>query len=69
MTSIYRVTDAAGNVVGEFATTDMAAVRAAVAAHPGAKVKAVTTIDNPCAVHPAFEADNCPGCGTAARIN
>lgn len=24
--------------------------------------------ENPCDAHPAFAADNCPACGTAARI-
>ena len=40
-------------------------VRALIAAHPGAEVRSKVTSDNPCEEHPAFEADNCPACGTA----
>lgn len=40
-------------------------VRALIANHPGADVKPVVTLDNPCSEHPAYESGNCPICGTA----
>lgn len=43
-------------------------VRALIAKHPGAEVKSSATLDNPCAEHPAYEADNCPVCGTARQV-
>lgn len=43
-------------------------VKALIAAHPGAEVKSVVTLDDPCAAHPAYEADNCPTCGTAQDL-
>lgn len=65
MNTSYRVTSPAGQLLGIYPKAELAAVKALVAQHPGANVKAVVTIDNPCAAHPAFEADYCPTCGTA----
>ena len=65
MNTSYRVTTAAGELLGIFPKGELLAVKALVDANPGAQVKAVVTIDNPCKVHAAFEADNCPSCGTS----
>ncbi|GAB2878546.1 hypothetical protein GCM10027026_31640 [Myroides odoratimimus subsp. xuanwuensis] len=43
-------------------------VSALMAERPGADVRPVVTLDNPCEGHPAYEADNCPGCGTASIL-
>lgn len=69
MTRTYRITSANGELLGIIPVADMAAVKALVDANPGAKIKAHAAITNPCTKHPAFESDNCPGCGTAAHIN
>jgi hypothetical protein len=65
MNTSYRVTNQAGELLGIFPKGELAAVKALVDANPGANVKPVVTIDNPCAKHAAFEADNCPACGTS----
>lgn len=65
MNTSYRVTSSAGELLGIFPKGELLAVKALVDANPGAQVKPVVTIDNPCAKHAAFEADNCPSCGTS----
>lgn len=65
MNTSYRVTTAAGELIGIYPKGELAAVKALVNANPGAQVKPVVTIDNPCAVHATYEADNCPVCGTS----
>ena len=61
----YRVTDQAGGLLGIFPKSELTAVKALVSAHPGSHVRPVVTITGAtCAAHPAFEADNCPSCGT-----
>ena len=65
MNTSYRVTSPAGHLLGIFPKGELAAVKALVEANPGAQVKPVVTIDNPCDVHAAYEADNCPVCGTS----
>ena len=65
MNTSYRVTNAAGELLGIFPKDELLAVKALVQANPGAQVKPVVTIDNPCSKHSAFEADNCPACGTS----
>lgn len=71
MNTTYIVTKGA-DVVGKIAKCDdgshWAAIKALVAANPGAQVKPVVTISNACPVHRAFEADNCPSCGTSRMI-
>lgn len=64
----YRVTDRTGHLLGIFPKGELQAVKLLVDANPGAKVQPVVTIDNPCAAHPAFEADNCPACGTSRVV-
>lgn len=68
MNTSYRVTSKTGELLGIFPKGALLEVKALVQANPGAEVKPVVTIDNPCAAHPAFEADNCPACGTARSI-
>ena len=68
MTTTYRVTSKAGELLGIFPKGELLAVKALVDANPGAEVKPVVTIDNPCAAHPAYEADYCPACGTSRAI-
>lgn len=68
MNTSYRVTSAAGHLLGIFPNGALLDVKALVDANPGAEVKSVVTIDNPCVAHPAFEADYCPSCGTARSI-
>ena len=62
MHTTYQIRKA-GELVGIF--DNLAAVKEFVAANPGAEVKPVVTTDNTCAAHPAYEADNCPACGTS----
>lgn len=68
MHTTYRVTSKAGELLGIFPKGELGAVKALVDANPGADVKPVVTIDNPCATHAAYEADNCPACGTGRSI-
>lgn len=68
MTTTYRVTSTAGQLLGIFPAGELAAVKALVDANPGASVKPVTTMTNACAAHPAYEADYCPSCGTSRII-
>lgn len=65
MNTSYRVTSAAGHLLGIFPKSELAAVKTLVEANPGAQVKPVVTIDSPCTEHAAYEADNCPLCGTS----
>ncbi len=46
---------------------NLAEVRAIVQVDPGALVNPVVTY-RPCALHPAYEPENCPDCGTGASI-
>ena len=68
MNTSYRVTNAAGEIIGIFPKGDLRSVKALVEANPGAQVKAVVTADSPCATHPSFEAHNCPSCGTGVTL-
>lgn len=63
-----QVRSTSGELLGIFPKGEMAAVKALVAQHPGASVKVTVSIDSPCHLHPAYSADNCPSCGTSARI-
>lgn len=63
MNTSYHLTSPAGRVVGIYAT--LAEVKVAFRANPDATVTPVVTTDTPCAKHAAFEADNCPSCGTS----
>lgn len=65
MNTSYRVTSTAGELLGIFPKGELLAVKALVDANPGAEVESVVTIDNPCSQHAAYEADNCPACGTS----
>lgn len=65
MNTSYRVSTGAGELLGIFPKGELLAVKALVQANPGAQVVPVVTIDNPCSKHAAFEADNCPSCGTS----
>jgi hypothetical protein len=67
----YEVRSRSGELLGIFPApiADHAdQVRALIADHPGAEVKPAVSIDSPCPEHPAYEADNCPVCGTARQI-
>ena len=55
-------------MLGVFPKGEPAKLRAFVAANPGAEVKPIVTADNPCPKHAAYEADNCPACGTSTRV-
>lgn len=66
MSTKYKVTSPSGELLGIFAKGDMATLRAFVAANPDARVKPIVTADHPCLKHTAYEADNCPACGTSA---
>lgn len=71
MHSRFEVRSRDGELLGIFpaSTSEHAdAVRSLIAEHPGANVRPVVTLDNPCVEHPAYEADNCPICGTAPTI-
>jgi hypothetical protein len=65
MHSRFEVRSRTGELLGIFPapiSEHAESVRALIAANPGAEVKPKVTIDNPCAEHPAYEADNCPVC-------
>lgn len=64
MTTTYRVASTEGNLLGIFPKGELVAVKALVDANPGAEVKVAVSIANPCSAHAAYEADNCPSCGT-----
>lgn len=68
MNTSYRVTNQAGELLGVFPKGELLAVKALVDANPGASVKAVVS-HVACDQHPAFEADNCPACGTTRMGN
>lgn len=61
----YWVSSKRGDILAVIPVEHIDEVKALVNANPGATIKAHASIDNPCAKHPAYEADNCPGCGTA----
>lgn len=66
----FEVRSATGDLLGIFPApvADHAEqIRALIAGHPGADVKPVVTLDDPCPNHPAYEADNCPSCGPVGR--
>ena len=70
--SRFEVRDRDGNLLGIFPSplSDHAEeVRSLVAAHPGSEVTSRVTTDDPCVTHPAYEANNCPACGTASGID
>lgn len=68
MNTVYQITKGT-EVLDTIAKGDdgshWAAIKALVAANPGAEVKPVVTISTACPAHRAFEADNCPACGTS----
>ena len=64
----YRVTSTAGQDLGTFLQGELAQVRTLVQANPGAQVTPVVITDTVCDLHGAYEATNCPICGTARRI-
>jgi len=64
MNTSYRVTSPAGELLGIFPKGELAAVKALVDANPGAQVKPVVSYAA-CSKHAAYEADNCPVCGTS----
>ena len=64
MNTSYQVTSTTGSLLGIYPKGELLAVKALVDANPGAEVKVVVTVDNPCTLHPAYEADYCPSCGT-----
>lgn len=68
MSTKFKVTDTRGVLLGIFPKGEMGRLKAFVAANPGARVKPIVTVDNPCPMHVAYEADNCPACGTATRV-
>ncbi|MFC4785363.1 hypothetical protein ACT8ZV_12870 [Nocardioides sp. MAHUQ-72] len=71
MNTRFEVRSARGELLGIFPApiSDHAeAVRSLITDHPGADVRPVVSIDDPCAAHPAYEASNCPACGTAREI-
>lgn len=64
--SRFIVRSGTGEVLGIFPApiSDHAEeIRALFSKHPGAEIKSMVTTDTPCALHPAYEADNCPACG------
>ena len=66
--SRFEVRDRDGSLLGIFPapiSEHAEEVRALIAKHPGAEVRSTVSLDNPCSEHPAYEADNCPICGTA----
>lgn len=67
MTTSYRVTSKAGELLGIFPKGELAAVKALVVAHPGAEVKPVVSYEA-CSEHPAYEVGNCPLCGTSRSL-
>ena len=70
MHSRFEVRSREGELLGIFPSPiseHVDEVRALIDRHPGADVRPVVTLDNPCAEHPAYEADNCPACGTTRR--
>lgn len=67
----FEVRTRSGELLGIFPSPledDAEQIRALIADHPGAELKPRTSVDHPCAEHPAYEADNCPACGTARKI-
>lgn len=68
MSTKYVVRGARGELLGIFPKGEMAKLKTFVAANPGAGVKPVVTADNPCPLHVAYEADNCPACGTSTPV-
>lgn len=67
----FEVRTATGDLLGIFpgSVAEYAAeVRALIADHPDAEVRPVVTVDEPCKLHPSYEADNCPDCGTATTL-
>lgn len=72
MHSRFEVRSRDGELLGIFPApiSDHAdAVRALIDDHPGAEVHSTVSLDDPCAKHPAYEADNCPACGTSAQMS
>lgn len=68
MHSRFEVRGRGGELLGIFPSpiSDHAEqIKTLIADHPGAEVRSVTSLENPCPDHRAYEADNCPVCGTA----
>jgi len=67
MNTSYRVTKGT-EILGVIAKSEdgshWAGIKALVAANPGAEVKPVVSYVA-CSKHAAYEADNCPVCGTS----
>lgn len=70
MNTTYYVETPAGEIIGIFpkAPGILAAVRELVEANPGATVRIDVAVTNPCGAHHAYEAGNCPVCGTSPWI-
>lgn len=71
MTTRFEVRTRSGELLGIFPgpISDHAdQIRALIADHPGAAIKPVVAVDDPCSHHPAYTADNCPTCGTSREI-
>lgn len=64
MITVYEVATSDGQLRRCLNLTE---VRAIVRVDPGAIVNPVVKY-RPCPIHPAYEPDNCPGCGTGASI-
>lgn len=71
MTTTFEVRDATGTLLGAFPgrlADHVADIRALIAEHPGADLRPVVTVDDPCPDHPPYERTYCPPCGTAREI-
>lgn len=72
MHSRYEVRTQEGELLGIFPSPiseHAEKVKALIADHPGAEVRSTVSTDDACAEHPAYEADNCPICGTSAHMS
>lgn len=68
MSTKYKVVNARGELLGIFPKGDVAGLKVFVACRPGAQIKPIVTADHPCLRHAAYEADNCPACGTSTQL-
>lgn len=71
MHTSYEARSRTGELLGIFPGPLMDCVediRALVAANPGAEVKPRVEASEPCRDHPAYEANNCPSCGTVRQV-
>jgi hypothetical protein len=60
------VTSTTGVTLGVFGSIEAAV--STIKFNTGSTYDIKSVIDRPCDEHPSFEADNCPSCGTAARV-